>query len=299
MLWAQSYDRICTQVSFSLLHQHTVAMSATAGKESEATDNGDQVTLDPDYQSEHADLKIITSDLVAFRVDSYRLRAYRQVYVRMNWHRQLTRHKVFDNMITSASPGCGEVNLTDSTLENSKTFKAFLDLVSRGTIPPTDGSSVDSFLSTGTTICDLATFLTKYECHTHLGLLRLTLLEKMRGVSSSWSSYTGCTAIIAFVVGAESRDTQLCAKAIDCLASQADTWNATNVRDRLAHGVVNRPLADFRTLPLTFLVRVPPEYLLAALRAQMTKQGLGGSQSAEFQDMIKECTGEQGAKECH
>lgn len=273
-------------------------MSATAGKESEATDNGDEVTLDPDYQSEHADLKIITSDLVAFRVDSYRLRAYRQVYVRKNWHRQLTRSKVFDNMITSASPRCSEVNLTDSILENSKTFKAFLDLVSRGTVP-TDGSSIDSFLSTGTTICDLATFLTKYECHTHSALLRLTLLERMRDVCSSGSCFTGSKAIIAFVVGAESRDKQLCAKALDCLASHADTWNATNLWERLEHGVAAQRLADFRTLPLTFLVRIPPEYLLAALRAQMTKQGLGGSPSVGFLNMVKKPTGEQGATNRH
>jgi hypothetical protein len=41
------------------------------------TGDTNAVKLDPDYDSEHADLTIITSDMVGFKYESFRLRAFR------------------------------------------------------------------------------------------------------------------------------------------------------------------------------------------------------------------------------
>ncbi|WVF68193.1 hypothetical protein IAT40_002958 [Kwoniella sp. CBS 6097] len=191
------------------------------------------------YQSEHADITLISSDGLPFKVHSYHLKSASSVFRAML--------EIADS--DSSSP---EVTLTDEAIEHSIVLRIFLDIVHGISLRKPEHCWKEREYE-----CVVA-FLKKYEATSALEVVRLSLI--------SWASHGDFMHLEIFILGTMLSDVELCKAAITSPGKQK--WDETDYEGDPGDPITgNRNVMDLSAAPLEYLKKIPDDYKWALMRA--------------------------------
>ncbi|KAK8850574.1 hypothetical protein IAR55_004493 [Kwoniella newhampshirensis] len=212
------------------------------------------------YQSEDADVILVSSDGLKFKVHSYHLKA---------------ASTVFSSMLDIGIPDQSNLlEFTDNEIEHSRIVVLFLNLVY--------GKELHFKKETRhynhEQCYRLVSFLLKYDATTPLRMLRYA--------THLWLAREALSPFCAFRIGAKMDDVDLCAQALRCCAgwnwSRNDNITEEEKRKRsfdLNNTVWNGPCLDPSSWRIATFKEIPDKYLTALLRACRESMKLVRSQN--------------------
>ncbi|OCF43269.1 hypothetical protein I317_02837 [Kwoniella heveanensis CBS 569] len=195
------------------------------------------------YQSEHADITLVSSDGLPFKVHSYHLKSSSPVF------RAMLDIGDSASSLSSSSVSSSEVELLDEEIENSAVLRIFLDIVHGVSLQEPDS------LATQKVYESVVAFLRKYEAASAIEVVRLNLI--------AWARHGHFMHLDLFVLGCMLDDVELCKTAITSPGRQ--NWDSFNLDSN--HLTAKRNVMDLSAAPLAYLRQIPDNYKWALMQA--------------------------------
>ncbi|KAK4689204.1 hypothetical protein P7C73_g892, partial [Tremellales sp. Uapishka_1] len=205
-------------------------------------------SYDKTYQSDDADLLLISSDDVVFKVHSYMLKAASSAF----------RDTLAIGTTSKSTDGTlPEMQLSDTSIEKATVVKSFLDIVYGGTPSTADLKVIE-------TIGPISQLLKKYDCVRDLRTIGLLLRASVG---------TDISPDTAFSVAAVVDDVETCV----CAIRKSGSWRWNKGDDEgndFRLGVKGALWLDLTAAPLRIFDEIPSRYLVALGRASRKSKSL-------------------------
>ncbi|WVQ95658.1 hypothetical protein IAU59_002756 [Kwoniella sp. CBS 9459] len=194
------------------------------------------------YQSEHADITLVSSDGYPFKVHSYHLKSASPVFRAML-------------EVADCSASSPEVKMTDDDIDRSDVIRIFLDVVhGRPLEEPMADDEYDHM-----TYEPVIAFLQKYEAAAAHEVVRLSLI--------SWARHGKFHQLWLFIYGTMLDDVELCKAAI--VSPGRQKWSDYRMEHDYPY-ITSRNVMDLSAAPVSFMAKIPDRYRCALLQASAT-----------------------------